>query len=197
MPNYPTHARWGHIGAVTVGPLVGGILFWTFGTVLIAAAAAVGAAVATFIGSIYPDVDHHDSVPRRKATRAFRLIVVIGVVSLFSLQFEALVDRVGTITATRNLTVPVPDEVVVGIGTAVTALVGASTVDPAIGLATKQHRAWTHSVPINALLVGILGAAVWFLTGGLAVSHRVAAVAVLVAFLAGTLIHLGLDGEIL
>ena len=96
MPNYPTHSRWGRVGAVAMALAVGGTLYVLFEAVVLAGAGALGAAAATFVGSIYPDIDHHRSIPRRKATRAFRALVVLGVLSLAALGWAELLAAVET-----------------------------------------------------------------------------------------------------
>ena len=82
MSNYPTRSRWGRVGAAVVALAIGAALYALFESAALAGAAALGAAASTFVGSIYPDIDHHDSIPRRKATQAFRALVVLGVVVL-------------------------------------------------------------------------------------------------------------------
>ena len=197
MPNYPTHARWGRIGAVVIALAVGVAIFILFESPFLAVAATLAAAPATFVGAIFPDVDHHNSIPRRKAVRGLSLLAVLGVASLVALNFELLVGF--TETGVQQLTddPPFPPEVVVAAGTALVAFAAAGAVDPAIGIVTRRHRAWTHSVPITFALTAVLVVGVWVLTAGLETSHRVAAIAVVWTFFGGILIHLGLDGEIL
>jgi hypothetical protein len=196
MPNYPTHARWGRIGAVLAALSVGGGLFVGFGSLLLAGGGAVGAAAATFVGAVFPDVDHHRSVPRQKAVRALRLLVVLGIASLAALNFELLVDVADT-TVTDLLGDPgVPPEMLAGAGTALVALVAAGMVDPAIGLVTFKHRGWTHSAPVMLVLTAVLAGGVALLTDGLSPARRVGAVVVVATFFAGCLIHIGLDGEL-
>lgn len=206
MPNYPTHARWGRIGAITTAIAVGAAIFLFFETLLIAIAAALGAAAATFVGSIYPDVDHHSSVPRRKAVRAFRVLVVLGVVGFAALHWESLLAMAETADSATAGSIeaailtdglPVPPEAVAAVIPLLVAAVLAALVNPTIGITTRQHRGWTHSVPINLVLVSVLAGGVWMATGGLPIAQRIAAVAVVGTFLVGTLIHLGLDGEII
>lgn len=197
MPNYPTHSRWGRIGAVVMAALVAGLLYWLFETPLVAFAGAIGAAGTTFVGAIFPDVDHHNSIPRRKANRAIRALVVLGVVSLFALNFEQLVSLTEAVsTDYLQAELPLPPEVAVGIGGTLVALLAAGTVDPLIGIATRQHRAWTHSVPITFALTAAIAVAVWLLTRGLSLHWQASSLAVVWTFYAGILIHLGLDGEI-
>lgn len=205
MPNYPTHARWGKIGAAVTAIAAGAGLFLAFGTPIVAGAAAVGAAIATFVGSIYPDVDHHSSVPRRKAVRAFSLLVALGVLGFAALHWETLLALVETTEATLAEStgaslfaegLPVPSIAIAAVVPLVVAAVLGALVDPAIGLVTREHRGWTHSVPINLVLFGLLGAGVWFGTGSLPIAQRITAVAMIGAFLIGTFIHLGLDGEL-
>lgn len=205
MPNYPTHARWGRIGAVVMAGAIGGAIYALFALPLLAVAGALAAGVTTFVGAIYPDVDHHTSVPRQKAVRGFQILVWLGVVSLGILNWNrlvALVD-VGVVehveTASTALVdggLTLPPEFVASAGILLTAVFFAGLVDPALGFATRRHRGWTHSVPINFLLTAVIAGGVWLLTTDLALSHRVAAVAVVATFFVGSLVHLGLDGEI-
>lgn len=197
MPNYPTHARWGRIGAVVMAIAVGSAIVSLFGAPVIAVGAALGAAAATFVGAIFPDIDHHKSIPRRKANQALRILVILGVASLVALNFEQLVSTTESLAvAFVEGDLPVPSEVAVAIGTTLGAGILAWAVDPFIGLTTRQHRGWTHSVPVTFGLTAVLSGAVWFLTRELVVHRQAAAVAVVGTFYVGILIHLGLDGEI-
>lgn len=198
MPNYPTHARWGRIGAVTMALTVGIALFLTFEAVLVAGGAAVGALAATFVGAIYPDVDHHNSIPRRKAVRGFQVLAALAVLGLSVLFWDGLVALVATAESTLlSDGLPVPTEMAASWVPLIGALVVATLVDPLIGLVTRRHRGWTHSVPINLAIIGVLVGGTWLVTTGLPTAQRVAAVAVIGTFFVGTLIHLGLDGEII
>lgn len=197
MPNYPTHSRWGRRAAVAVALSVGGGLYAAFSLPLLSIAAATGAAATTFVGSIYPDVDHHNSIPRRKATRVFRAVAVFAVISLGVLHWERLVDLAATLPVEEiTADVTVPTEVVASGGIALIALGGAALVDPLIGLVTRQHRAWTHSVPINFVLTTVVAAGVWLLVREFDPAYQVAAVTIVAAFFFGCLVHLALDGEI-
>jgi uncharacterized membrane protein len=198
MPNYPTHSRWGRVGAVAMALAVGGTLYVLFEAVVLAGAGALGAAAATFVGSIYPDIDHHRSIPRRKATRAFRALVVLGVLSLAALGWAELLAAVETTGVDLfGGDLPAPPAVLAGGIVLLIAAVAAALVDPLIGLATDRHRGWTHSVPVNVALTAAFGAAVWVLTANLPTPRRVAAVAVVGTFFVGALIHLGLDSEVI
>lgn len=198
MPNYPTHARWGRRAAAVVALSLAGGIYTLFSTPFLALAAAIGAAATTFAGSIYPDVDHHTSVPRQKTTRAFRAFAIFGIVSLGILYWEPLVGFVGELPV-EDLTSgsTVPPELVTSGGIAVLALASTALVDPLIGILTRRHRAWTHSVPINLVLTVISAAVVWLLVRTFDPAYQIAAVGVVFAFFLGCLVHLGLDGEIL
>ncbi|AUX08848.1 hypothetical protein AArcSl_1215 [Halalkaliarchaeum desulfuricum] len=197
MPNYPTHAQWGRRAAVAVALLVGAGIYTAFDLPILAVVAAVGAGATTFVGSIYPDVDHHNSVPRRKATRIFRGFAVFGVISLGVLHWERLVEFAATIPTEELLSEDViPTEIVASGGIAMLALGSAALVDPLIGIVTRQHRDWTHSVPINFALTALFAAGVWLLVREFEPAYQIAAVAVVGAFFLGCLVHLGLDGEV-
>lgn len=196
MPNYPTHARWGQIGAAAMGSTVAGAVYLILLSPVIAFAAGIGAAAATFVGAIYPDIDHHKSIPRRKAVRAFQILVVLGIASLAGLGWLEFVEAVETASATAGVELPVPAEIAAVLTVAALAAVAVSLVNPVIGIVTFRHRGWTHSVPINAVLMALLLGVIWLLTSGLTFERQVTALIVTGTFFLGTLIHLGLDGEI-
>ena len=196
MPNYPTHARWGRIGAAVVASAVGGGLFVLSGSPLLAGGAAFGAAVATFVGSIFPDIDHHKSIPRRKASRAIRLLVVVGIASLVALNFDGL-ESLAETTVTDPLGNPgVPAAALVGAATVLVALVATGLVDPALDTLTRKHRGWTHSAPVMFVVTAVLAAAAGLLTSDLSAFRQLAAVVVAATFFSGCLVHIGLDGEL-
>lgn len=211
MPNYPTHSRWGRIGAVMMAAVVGVGLLFAFNSLLLTLAAAFGASIATFVGAIFPDIDHHKSIPRRKAVRAVRILVWVGVVALAVLSWDILVGAVDTalVSPTETLlangiqlSADIPPEFVTSAVVFVGASLLAGLANPAIGLVTHKHRGWTHSVPVTFLLTLAIAGVVWLLTSefvfaGLAVERQLAAVSVVFTFFAGILIHLGLDGEII
>jgi membrane-bound metal-dependent hydrolase YbcI (DUF457 family) len=192
MPNYPTHARWGQIGAAAMGVLVAATVYGLFFAPVLAFLSGIAAAATTFTGAIYPDIDHHKSIPRQKAVRAFRLLVALGIAALAGLGWPELVAAVES----ANLDLPVPPEAAAGGLVALVTIVTAGLVDPMIGLVTDRHRGWTHSVPINAVLIAVLLAGIWLLTRGFGQDRQITAVIVVGTFFVGTLIHLGLDGEI-
>jgi hypothetical protein len=211
MPNYPTHARWGRIGAVVVAFAIGGALFAGFESPVLALAGALGAGAATFVGALFPDIDHHKSIPRRKAVMAFQVLVAFGVVALAVLSWDLLVDAVDTAVVGPGETVlaeglgnsaDIPPSFVTSVVILLIAAGLAGLVDPAIGLVTRRHRGWTHSVSVTFALTGVIAGAVWLatsdlvLSGGLAFERQITAISVIGTFFVGILIHLGLDGEI-
>lgn len=196
MPNYPTHARWGRIGAAAMGSVVAGTVYFLFLSAILAFAAGIGAAAATFVGAIYPDIDHHTSKPRQKAVRWFQGLVVLAIASLAGLGWTEFVPAIESLTARFGVDLPVPPEVAGAVLIVLIAIVATGLVDPVIGLVTNRHRGWTHSVPINAVLVALLLGGLWLLLGDLTFERRVTALVVTGTFYVGTLIHLGLDGEI-
>jgi len=197
VPNYPTHSRWGRIGAVGAAVLVGAAMYVLFESPMLAVAGGVGAALTTFVGAIFPDIDHHKSVPRQKANDALRILVALGVVSLVALQFESFVAAVETASTDFEIALPIPPEIVVGVGAAVGAVVLGWLVDPALGLVTHEHRGWTHNVLVMLAVTGALAVAVWTVTRGATVERQAVALSVVSTFFVGVFIHLGLDGEIL
>lgn len=198
MPNYPTHSRWGRRVAVLVALSVAASIYAAFSAPFVALAAGIGAAATTFAGSIYPDVDHHTSVPRQKTVRAFRAFAIFGVISLGILYWDSLVAFAAGLPIEDLVSGgSIPTEVIASGGIAMFALASTALVDPLIGVVTHQHRAWTHSVPVNLTLTALVAAGVWLLVRGFDPASQIAAVAVVAAFFVGCLVHLGLDGEVL
>lgn len=196
MPNYPTHARWGQIGAAAMGVAVAAAVYGLFFAPLLAFFSGIAAAATTFTGAIYPDIDHHNSIPRRKAVRAFRLLAVLGIASLAGLGWTELVAAVDSTATEFGVELPVPPGAAAGALVAVLTILVAGVIDPLLDAVTDRHRGWTHSVPVNTVLIAALLAGVWLLTDGLGRPRQVAAITVVGTFFVGTLIHLGLDGEI-
>lgn len=193
VPNYPTHARWGRISAAAVAVGLGAAVYTLLGAPLLALGGGAAAGVTTFVGAIYPDVDHHKSIPRRKAVRGFRILATLGVAGVAAANWEAVLALGESLTASVAVPPPVAGLVLVALA----AFVAAALVNPVIGLVTRQHRGWTHSPAINLLLVGALAAGVWAVTADRAPPDRLVAVGVAGSFYFGTVVHLWLDGEVL
>ena len=196
MPNYPTHARWGRIGGGAVALVVGTGLFVLFDAPVLAGVGALGAGCATFVGALFPDVDHHKSVPRQKAVRGLRALVALCAAALTGLQFDLLVSVADTVATNLAGKPPLPPAALVVGGVAVTTLVLAWAVDPAIGVVTREHRGWTHSAPVTFALTAALVAATLVATRSLALPQQVTAGTVTGTFFLGILVHLGLDDEL-
>jgi len=197
MPNYPTHARWGRIGAAATSVVVAAGIYFVSQSMLLAFLAGVGAAAATFVGALYPDIDHHKSIPRQKAVRYFQGLTVFGVAALSGLGWLELVDFVEMMSDNLGVALPVPSEAATAMLVVLLCVVAAGLVEPVIGIVTGEHRGWTHSPPINLGLILVLAGGIWFLTRSLTVERQIAALTVIGTFYVGTLIHLGLDGEII
>lgn len=211
MPNYRTHARWGRVGAVLTAFAVGGGLLVTFDSPVLALAGAVGAGSTTFVGSIFPDIDHDESVPRQKAVRGVQLLVWLGVVSLALLSWDLLVEAVET-GYREPIEAFLANHLYGGIEihpsvvtTALVLLVGvglAGIVDPVFSLVTFEHRGWTHNVWVVTVLTAATAGWLWLVTSGqlfgqaLPVERQVLVLSVVATFFFGVLVHLGLDDEI-
>jgi membrane-bound metal-dependent hydrolase YbcI (DUF457 family) len=168
------------------------LVYAAFGSPALALGGAAGAALTTFVGAIYPDVDHDESIPRRKAVRGFRVLAGLVVLGLAAANWDAVLAFAGALGVGASVPPPVVGAALAGLA----ALVGVALVDPVIGLVTREHRGWTHSAAVNLVLVGALVALSWLATAGLAVPERLVAVAVVGAVYPGTLVHLWLDGEV-
>lgn len=190
VPGYRTHARWGRIGAVVIAILAASAVYTATATPLLAAVAAVGSGATAFLGAIYPDVDHHKSIPRRKAVRAFRAVVGAGVLAL------AVAYWPGLTAFAASLGLGVPPMAGAAVLAALAGTAAVALVGPTVDAVTGEHRSWTHSTAVNLPLLAVVAAGVWILTGGLGTATRLVAVGFVVAFFLGTLVHLGLDGEL-
>jgi hypothetical protein len=189
VPGYDTHARWGRIAAAAVAIAAASGVYALAADPVLAAVAGAGAAVGTFAGAIYPDVDHHESIPRRKAVRGFQVVVFGACAGLAAANWDGLVGLAAALDA--GFSTPVA----AAIALAGTAL-AVALVDPAIGAVTGEHRGWTHSMGINLVLVAVAGAGGWLATASLGQTARLVTVGLVGTFYLGTLVHLGLDGEI-
>ena len=190
VPGYITHARWGYLAAVVVAIAAGRGVYALAANPVLAAVAGVGAAVGTFAGAIYPDVDHHESIPRRKAVRGFQVVVFGACAGLAAANWDGLVGLAATLDTGATTAVAAA---LAFVGT----LLAVALVDPAIGAVTGEHRGWTHSVGINLVLVAVAGAGAWLATGSLGPTARLVAVGLVGTVYLGPLVHLELDGELL
>lgn len=179
--------------------IVTGTFYYFFEIASLALAAGVITSIMTFIGSIYPDIDHHKSIPRRRAVRVFQLVsagVIIGVSVLFWSEINTGIE---SIIAQSNLEFRLPPMAISGVSVGVVSLIAIRCIDPAIGILTDKHRGWTHNPLVNAGVVGTLLAGGWVATGSIAISTTQRGILILagVCFYFGSLIHLGLDGELI
>lgn len=196
MPNYPTHSRWGRIGSVVMMVVVSAVVYYTFQTTEIAILAGVFAAVTTFVGAIYPDIDHHASIPRRKAVGAFQFLLLVIILGVVAVEWASIVASVGYLTVEAGIDDTVPAEMATIAIVAASTIVAVKVVDPAIDRVTDKHRGWTHSVKTNASLIFVTVGVIWLATQEYPIEQQITPIIAAVTFFIGTLIHLGLDGEI-
>lgn len=198
MPNYPTHSRYGRLGAVAMLIIVTGGFYYQFEAGIPALIAGGTASMTTFVGSIYPDIDHHKSIPRRKAVRAFQVLLLVTIAGSSILLWPDLLVGAETALTMIGTDLAIPAEGVAALSVGIVSLTSTKTVDPAIGIVTRKHRGWTHSVRINAVLIALLLVVAWAATSttSLPLTHRSIPLIGIGSFYVGTLIHLGLDDEV-
>lgn len=197
VAKYQTHARLGRIGGLVIGLVAGGSVSLAFAAPMLGLVTAIGAAMATYLGSIYPDIDRRNSIPRRKATRLVQPLALFTVIGFGVVRWEQWVGLITQLPIqTSYLGIDIPVALIAGIGILLLGFGALAGTDLLIGLLTARHRTWTHSLRVNFVLT--LGAAggVSFLASDLALPIRVAIVFPVIAFFLGTLIHLGLDDEL-
>jgi len=198
MPGKETHAKFGWIAAVLIGAGVVGVLVFT-GLVGAVPAVALGAASGgvVYIGSLFPDIDHPNSIPFRRAVTLGRVGVLAAVVAVAVLN-PSVLATVGSLPAQflpgavpASLPVPLVGAGVLLVGGAVLAVGVPSIIDSVTG----SHRTLTHSPPVIAALSAFLGLGVFVGLGrlGIASIRGPAAFLLAVAFFVGTLVHIGLD----
>lgn len=141
MPGYVTHARWGRTAGTIVAALATAVTFLLTEMWLLSIVAGIATGAFTFLGALFPDVDHPDSIPRRYMVLVLRVIVVIVAIEAYR-QWPEYTE-----------------------GYIVAAVVVCLLMSMLIDALTRKHRGWTHSVGVMFLLCGTLVGALYLLVG--------------------------------
>ena len=197
MPNHETHARWGKIAAVAgfgvATVLMLEILSMSFREVV---AFGLGFVPATLASASLPDIDHKDSIPRRKLGRLGLYLAPVAVVGLVivdnPVRDTVVVDAASMVAdAVSSVSTSVAEIAVAGI------LVGGVLFGFLRLLDRLKHRGILHS-PVVAFVAGgvfvYLGVMHFGLDGELA---RMAVLGGGAGLVVGYLTHLWLDDELM
>lgn len=196
VPGHETHSRWGKVVAV-VGVVVSIVLIIELLHLGVREATAfgLGLGAATLVGASLPDVDHKDSIPRRKLGKTGLYLAPLAVVGL--LIMDDPVRDVVVLNAASILVDETPlssetvAQVVIASVLVTTVLLGFLHL-----LDRMKHRGVLHS-PVTAFVAGgllvYLGIGYFDLDGSIA---EMAVIGAGVGLAVGYLTHLWLDDEI-
>lgn len=142
--------------------------------------------VLVYLGSVYPDVDLRDSIPRRRVLPYLQAAAVGGVAFAGLSAWESAVAIGRGVLALVGVST---GAVVAGSVALVTVcVVAVLAVEPVLDVLTGAHRTWTHSVALHAVGAGILSLALWLIVpvGG---DDRLVVAALPFAFVLGVAVH--------
>ncbi|MFC7216243.1 hypothetical protein ACFQO4_19455 [Saliphagus sp. GCM10025334] len=196
MANYDEHARWGKYAAIGAGLLACALVYrstrdprWAIG---------LGGIVSflVFVFSIFPDTDHPQSIPYRRAVILAK-IGILGVGGYFVyIGFDKVLAYVSATVA--NLVPDVsPAALTIGI-IALTMLVAMALVPDFINRATGSHREWTHSwsagvvIALSLASTGVVGLSQYGVETPFPIEYL--GIAIVAAVLFGLAIHFYRDG---
>jgi membrane-bound metal-dependent hydrolase YbcI (DUF457 family) len=189
MSEFRTHVRTGlavHV-CLTAGASVA-YLASSLGEVGLLAVA--GSLPVTLAGAVFPDLDHHASIPSRLVRRHGPRVVAAG------LLLAMYADRRLVVMACAAIPVVAAPEYLAGLVSAGVAAVGYHGADRLIPFLRPRHRGPTHRIPVAIVASGAIG--VWALVVSVALSvpppaPRIGGAVAAGSFLAGVLSHLHQD----
>ncbi len=184
--NFAGHSLLGLIAGTLAALAVAAVAPRTLSTLSIPLLVPATVLVLVYLGSVYPDVDLHDSIPRR------RVLPYLQAGAVGAVAFAAFYVWNAYVTLGRNLLalvdVSVGPTIAGGVGLFVLVVAGVLAVEPVLDVLTGAHRTWTHSVAIHAVAAGTLSIAVWLFApvGG---SDRLVLAWLPFAFVLGVTVH--------
>lgn len=194
MPNYQTHSRVGQLVALIGGAAVGfGTWEYLNADPMMAVILGAGTSVVLFMGSIFPDVDHPQSIPFRRTVTLLRVGVVGGAVGLFVWR-DALLATAQEMVASA-LPAGVPPLYATGGLILAGAVAVALMVPSVLDAVTGEHRTWTHSLTVMGVFAAVGGAALYFTlpTVGFGNGRLPLAAGLPAVFFIGVTVHVALD----
>jgi membrane-bound metal-dependent hydrolase YbcI (DUF457 family) len=142
--------------------------------------------VLVYLGSVYPDVDLHDSIPRRRVLPSLRAAAVGAVAFAGFYVWDAYVALgTGLLGLVGAASGPV---VAGGLGFLVLGAVVVLAVEPVLDVLTGAHRTWTHSVALHAVAAVLVSLAVWLFVP-VAATDRLVLAGLPFAFVLGVAVH--------
>jgi hypothetical protein len=188
--NFAGHSLLGLLAGAIAALSVAAVAPRTLSTLSIPLLVPAAVLVLVYLGSVYPDVDLHGSIPRRRLLPYLRAGAVGTVAFVGYYVWDAYVAVGRGLLALVETS---PGAVVAGgTGLLALAVVAVLAVEPVLDVLTGSHRTWTHSVAIHALGAGILSLAIWLVApvGG---DDRLVLAGLPFAFLLGIAVHLLAD----
>jgi membrane-bound metal-dependent hydrolase YbcI (DUF457 family) len=183
--NFAAHSLLGLLAGTLAAFAVAAVAPRTLSTLSIPLLVPATVLVLVYFGSVYPDVDLHDSIPRRRVLPYLQAAAVGTVAFAGFYVWGAYVALGRGLLALADVsTGPV---VAGGAGLLVLGAAAVFAVEPVLDVLTGAHRTWTHSVAIHAVAAGSLSLAVWFLLP--VGDDRLVVAALPFAFVLGVAVH--------
>lgn len=157
--NFTGHSLLGLLAGAIAALFVAGLAPTTLEVLPLPLLVPAAVLVLVYLGAVYPDVDRHGSIPRRRALPYVEAVAVAAVALAVAIRWEWFVAAghalFGLVDVTTRPLIAGSGAALVAAGLAVLA------AEPLLSVVTGPHRTWTHSVAGNALVVGVLAAAIW------------------------------------
>lgn len=142
--------------------------------------------VLVYLGAVYPDVDVHGSIPRRRLLPYLQALAVGGIALAAAVRWDWFVGMGRALFAMVDVTA---GPILAGTGAGLVAAgLAVLTVEPALAVVTGPHRTWTHSIAANAVLAATAALAIW-LASPLPGADRAVVSALPLAFVVGVAVH--------
>lgn len=157
--NFTGHSLLGLLAGTLVALAVAAVVPRTLSTLSIPLVVPATVLVLVYLGSVYPDVDLHASIPRRRILPYLQAVAVGAVVFAgFYVWWVYVALGRGILGIVDVSTGSIAAG---GLGLLTTGAVTVLAVEPVLDVVTGAHRTWTHSVAIHAVIAGVLSLVVW------------------------------------
>lgn len=184
--NFAGHSLLGLLAGAVAALAVATLAPRTLSTLSIPLLVPATVLVLVYLGSVYPDVDLHDSIPRRRVL-PYLQAAAVGTVAFGGFYvWDAYVALGAGLLALLDVST---GSIVDGaVGLLVLGVVAVLAFEPVLDILTGAHRTWTHSVAIHAIAAVVLSLAVWLFApvGG---DDRLVLAALPFAFVLGVAVH--------
>ena len=184
--NFAGHSLLGLLAGAIAALVVAGTAPTTLSVVPLPFLVPATVLVLVYLGAVYPDVDLHGSIPRRRVLPYLQALAVGTVALAGLLAWDWFVGMGHALLAMVDLST---DPVLAGSTAALVAAgLAVVAVEPTLSVLTGAHRTWTHSVAIHGLVALALGAGLWVALP-LSGSDRLVVAALPLAFAIGVAVH--------